>query len=266
MFGRLLRKALKKAAMEKVKAMLALLRENYLRDLPTHIDDIEQIVLALERTGFQREPCQELYRQVHSLKGSGGTYDMSFISDICHPFEDLLSQFIEHPQELTKFSGTALAYIDLMRKACFSYTARLEPAAELIASLHALRQTTSSALYSALIVESSEVVIGVLREVLLSLGFRVEVAQDGYLALGRLLSEPFDTLITGLELPRLNGIALISAIQKSGCRHAKVRTVLLTTSDHLDAQVHPDYVLKKNAELKHQFRLRMQEMIMARAS
>jgi CheY-like chemotaxis protein len=241
--------------MENVKAMLAVLRDNYLRDLPAHIDDIEQIVLTLERTGFQLESCQELYRQVHSLKGSGGTYDVSFISDICHPFEDLLSQLIEQPKGLPGFGSTALAYIDLMRKACFSYTARLEPSAELISALHALRQSVSNTLYSALVVDSSEVVTGILRDILLSFGFRVEVLQDGYQALGRLLSEPFDVLVTGLELPRLNGIALISAVQKSGSRSAKVSTVLLTTSDQIDEQVRPDYILKKNSDLKNNFRL-----------
>lgn len=240
--------------MDKVQAMLAVLRDNYLRDLPGHIDDIEQIVLHLEHTGFQLESCQELYRQVHSLKGSGGTYGMSFISDICHPLEDSLSHLIEQPQGLLDFSATALNYIDLMRKACFSYTGGLEPSAELKSALHHVRQSASQTEYSALIVESSEVVIGILRGILVASGFRVEVLQDGYLALGRMLSEPFDVLVSALELRRLNGIALISAVQKSGGRHAKACTVLLTTSDHLDEEVCPDFILKKNADLKNNFR------------
>lgn len=249
--------------MDKVKAMLAVLRDNYLRDLPGHIDDIEQIVLELERAGFQLESCQELYRRVHSLKGSGGTYGLSFISDICHPLEDVLSHLIEQPQGLQEFGATALHYIDLMRKACASYTVGLEPSVDLKSRLHRVRQSASPAQYSALIVESSEVVIGVLREILLTSGFRVEVLQDGYLALGRMLAEPFDVLISALELPRLNGIALISAVQKSGGRHAKTYTVLLTTSDHLDEQVRPDVVLKKNADLKNNFRTCIRQLITA---
>ncbi|MBC3873693.1 response regulator [Undibacterium flavidum] len=250
--------------MEKVKALLAELRENYLRDLPNHIDEIEQLVLELERTGFHLNLCQELYREVHSLKGSGGTYGMSLISDICHPLEDLLSQLIEHPQSLQGFGGKALAFIDLLRKACFSYTARLEPSVELKSALHILRQSVSSTLYSALIVESSEVVIGILRDILVASGFRVEIVQDGYLALGRMLSEPFDVLITSLEIPRLNGIALISAVQKSGNRGGKSQTILLTTSEHLDDQVHPDYVLHKNSDLKNNFRACLSDVITKR--
>ena len=81
--------------MKEVKAMLAALRLNYLRDLPSHIDELEELVLELEREGFDLERCRELYRRVHSLKGSGGTYGMHTLSDVCHPFEDCLSNLIE---------------------------------------------------------------------------------------------------------------------------------------------------------------------------
>ncbi len=241
--------------MQQVKAMLAALRENYLRDLPGHIDDIEQLLLQLEREGFQLPLCQEMYRQVHTLKGSGGTYGMSFISDVCHPMEYLLSHLIEHPVAIGHgFVSAALAYIDLLRKACFSYSAQLNPGVEMQLALSQLRLHASNKAYSALLVESSEVLTSVLRDILQEAGFRIEMVNDGYVALGRVLAEHFDLLITGLEIPRLNGIALISAIQKSGGRVAKTNTVLLTTSDHLDPHVHPDFVLQKNASLKSKFR------------
>ncbi len=240
--------------MDQVKAMLAALRENYLRDLPSYIDDIEQVLLDLERGGFQLDLCRDLYRQVHTLKGSGGTYGMSFISDICHPLEDLLSNLIEHPALLPSTIEPALRYVDLMRKACFIYASKLEPGEDLKLSLHALRKSMSKHKHAALIVESSDVVLGAMRDTLTEFGFRIELAQDGYSALGRLLAEPFDVLITSLENSRLNGIALISAMQKSGTKLARTKTILLTTSDHLDQVIRPDYVLKKNAELKKRFR------------
>lgn len=248
--------------MDHVKAMLAVLRDNYLRDLPNYIDDIEQVLLDLERDGFQLDLCRELYRQVHTLKGSGGTYGMSFISDICHPLEDLLTNLIEYPDMLQQgLIETALRYVDLMRKACSSYSAHLEPGPELKLNLHALRQSMTKSSYAAIIVESSDVVIGAMRETLTEFGFRIEVVADGYAALGRLLAEPFDVLITSLENSRLNGIALISALQKSGSKIAKTKTVLLTTSDHLDHQVKPDYLLRKNAELKKRFRMCISEIV-----
>ena len=102
--------------MEQVKVMLAALRSNYLRDLPSHIDELEEVLLELERTGFALETCQDLYRRAHSLKGSGGTYGLHVLSAVCHPFEELLSGLLERPELLRGgFTGTAIKYIDLMR-------------------------------------------------------------------------------------------------------------------------------------------------------
>ncbi len=250
--------------MDQVKAMLASLRENYLRDLPGHIDEIEQILLELEREGFELSMCRELYRQVHTLKGSGGTYGLDFLSDICHPFEDLLSSLIESPA-LTKQGAVELGlqYVDLMRKACFVYSMDVEPSADLKLNLHALRQRASRNSHSALIVDGSEVVLGMIKDTLKEYGFRIEVARDGYLALGRVLSEPFDLLVTGLENKRLNGIALISAVQKSGVRAGKTKTVLLTTSQLMAHADLPDYVVRKNADLKVQFRKVLEQILHA---
>lgn len=248
--------------MDQVKAMLASLRENYLRDLPSHIDDIEQILLEIEREGFDLGMCRELYRQVHSLKGSGGTYGLDFLSDICHPFEDLLSALIESPMLVKQGAmELGLQYVDLMRKTCFVYSMGGEPSADLKLHLHSLRQRASRNSHSALIVEGSEVVLGMIKETLKEYGFRVEIARDGYLALGRVLSEPFDLLVSGLENKRLNGLALISAVKKSGLRTGKTKTVLLTTSQltaHADL---PDYVVRKNADLKAQFRIVVEQIL-----
>ncbi|MBC3882383.1 Hpt domain-containing protein [Undibacterium sp. LX40W] len=249
--------------MDQVKAMLASLRENYLRDLPGHIDEIEQILLELEREGFELSMCRELYRQVHTLKGSGGTYGLDFLSDICHPFEDLLSAIIETPM-LTKQGAIELGlkYVDLMRKTCFVYSMDSEPSADLKLNLHALRQTATKNSHSALIVEGSEVVLGMIKDALKDYGCRVEVARDGYAALGRMLSEPFDLLITGLENKRLNGLALISAVQKSGSRSGKTKTILLTTNPLTSNADLPDYVVRKNAELKVHFRQIVDEIFL----
>jgi chemotaxis protein histidine kinase CheA len=247
--------------MEQVKALLAGLRVNYLKDLPSHIDDIEHFLLQLERDGFQLDLCRELYRQVHSLKGSGGTFGLDFLTDICHPFEDVLSSLIEQPNLMQQgIIGNALRYVDLMRKTCSIYLGGQEPGQDLKLSLHALRKRVSKNSHSALIIEGSEVVASMLKETLSEYGCRVEMVRDGYLALGRILAEPFDLLVTGLENKRLNGLALISAVQNSGVRVAKTKTILLTATSIVENQIQPDYILKKNADMKLQFRAVLAEL------
>ncbi|MFZ6749174.1 Hpt domain-containing protein [Undibacterium sp. Ren11W] len=241
--------------MDQVKAMLNALRINYLTDFPTHIDELEQLLLELERHGYGLEICRDLYRRVHSLKGSGGTYGLHVLSDICHPFEDLLSHLLENNDLLKEnFTEIALLYVDLLRQTHSVYTDGVEPGAEIHRALQGIRKRSTKSSHSALLVESSEVILGLLKDVLSSQGFRIEVVNDGYLALGRVLAEHFDLLITSLETKRLNGLALISAVQKSGARGHKTKTILLTTKQLNIVGEQPDFIIKKDAHLKDKFK------------
>jgi chemotaxis protein histidine kinase CheA len=252
----------RESAMDQVKAMLSALRANYLSDFPSHIDELEQLLLELERHGYQLETCRDLYRQVHSLKGSGGTYGLHVISDICHPFEDLLSQLLENNRILKEdFTETALLYVDLLRQAHSIYLNGGEPGSEIHSALSGIRQASTKTAHSALLVESSELVLGLLKDVLKSQGFRIEVVNDGYLALGRMLGEHFDLLITSLETKRLNGLALISAVQKSSARSNKTKTILLTTTQLKIVGEQPDFIIKKDAHLKDKFKQAVAEII-----
>ena len=250
--------------MKEVKAMLAALRLNYLRDLPSHIDELEELVLELEREGFDLERCRELYRRVHSLKGSGSTYGMHTLSDVCHPFEDCLSNLIEQPSLLkTSFLPLALQYIDLLRQVVTIYSDGAEPGAETKQALQALRLSSSKASLSALLVEGSEVIAGLLKDVLKDQGFRIEMFDDGYLALGRALSEHFDLIVTSQETKRLNGQALISAVQKSSLRTSVTKTILMTSMQTKAGAGGPDFVLHKDAQLKEKFRAIVLELVHA---
>ncbi|MBY0574448.1 MAG: Hpt domain-containing protein [Undibacterium sp.] len=241
--------------------MFEALRVNYLRELPSHIDEVEQLLLALERGSFDLEICRDIYGRVHSLKGSGGTYGLHLLSDVCHPFEDLITSLLENPISFKdRFSKASFIFVDLLRTVYKAYVNGQEPGEEVKEVLKSLRQQIAPTEKSAMIVESSELVVSILRDILKAKHFRVEVVNDGYLALGRLLSEPFDLLITGLETKRLNGIALISAMQKSGSKSSKTKSILLTATTLKIGQEIPDYVVKKDANLKEIFKCILQEV------
>ena len=248
--------------MNKAQAMLSALRSTYLNDLPSHIDELESLLLRLESDGFDLEICRELYRRIHTLKGSGGTYGMHVISDVCHPFEDLISHFLEHTEILQfNFISTALEYIDLLRRVTLLYQQSKVPGEEIKTQLQSLRHQALQNPYSALVVESSDVVVNIIKDVLKSYRFRLEVAKDGYLALGRILSEPFDLVVTGLETPRMNGMALISAAQRLGGKSKNTTCVLITASQLKQDANLPDFVLQKDALFRDRFNKIVHHMI-----
>ena len=48
----------------------------------------------------QDDNIQELYRNIHSLKGTGGTLDLPIITSICHQFESFFHKEIELRKQL----------------------------------------------------------------------------------------------------------------------------------------------------------------------
>ncbi len=236
--------------------MLQKLRVGYLAELPGRLDDIEENIMGLEKFGFVEENFNTLFRLVHSLKGSGGTYGLHVISDICHPLEDMLSDLNDLPQKLTKqFIDIALAYVDLLREIVDDTSlhgdCRMDPANR----LKVLRKKAFPEPFSALIVERSPAIIGILKENMNVLNAKIEVMDDGYLALGRTLAHPFDYLITSFEIKRLNGAALIGALRLAQGKTPQTKTILLTVNPlTFSTAVKPNHVLLKDSQFQHNLR------------
>jgi chemotaxis protein histidine kinase CheA len=85
--------------MDAIQALLHQLKLTYIGELPDRFDHIGNQILSLEQKGYSQEHYNELFRQVHSLKGSGGTHELHIITSICHLMEDYLrvTGCIAHP-------------------------------------------------------------------------------------------------------------------------------------------------------------------------
>jgi chemotaxis protein histidine kinase CheA len=237
--------------MNAASKMLQQLRTSYLNELPSRLNEIEQVMMALEKSGFVEETFNSLFRLVHSLKGSGGTYRLHEITNICHPLEDLLGEFPEKREHFNKVSiDTVLGYIDLLRDVVDDFSFNDECHIDIETRLQDLRRKTFPAMRSALIVERSSAIIGFLSECLKEQNMRVEVANDGYAALGRLLAEPFDYLITSMEVQRLNGAAIIAALRLAQGSNIRTKTILLTTNAlSIPSAIKPSFIVLKDAQL-----------------
>ncbi|MEO8275600.1 MAG: response regulator [Thermoanaerobaculia bacterium] len=81
-----------------------------------------------------------------------------------------------------------------------------------------------------LLVDDSRVTREMERRILEDAGFRVEVAGDGAEALRRLASEPFDCLITDIEMPNVDGLELTAELRRSG-HFARLPIVVVSTRE-----------------------------------
>lgn len=254
--------------MDQVQILLQQLRQNYLAEMPERLENLENLILSMERGGYCQETYNDLYRQVHSLKGSGGTYGMQVLTSICHPFEDYLSTIHSKSDVSAQgFANIALGYVDLMRQV----SSRLEhkPDAELDIDLplDQLRQRAFAPRYSALLVENSTTVIKLIGRVLQAHSVRAVVQDDGYQALGRALAEKFDLLITAQEIKQVNGIALITAVKLTQGLNQHMKTILLMANPALPNLAHqPDYVLAKDDQLHVRLHAILQSMTVSWAA
>lgn len=237
--------------MDAIHQLLLQLKQGYIDQLPDRFDQLEDLVLQMERNGYSSERYNELYRQVHSLKGSGGTHKLQVITNICHPLEDYLSTINGQTGLATgDFANIVFSYIDLLRNVGRRLRDRDEAFHDVDATLAQLRVRSFAPRFAALIVENSSVLIRILSQTLSNFNFRFVVQDDGYLALGRALAEPFDLIISGNEVKQLNGIALIATLKLARGINSRTKTILLSADCPLLPKLcQPDFLLLKNDQL-----------------
>ncbi|MDH4284081.1 MAG: Hpt domain-containing protein [Gallionellaceae bacterium] len=238
---------------EAFRQMLLQLRNNFLEEMPEKLDRLDQLLVAMEETGCNNELFNEFYRIVHSLKGSGGTHGLHIITTICHQLEDLLNNTSGGAKFLPALISTSFEYIDLLRTALELIRAGDTSYPQIEERLVKLRKQISPKQYTALIVDDSKLLTQFYLEALKEFPVRTVAMSDGYAALLRALTEPFDLLITTNEIPMLNGRALIGALKLSSTNNRNVKTILVTSNDELATKKHrttdADFIVIKNASL-----------------
>lgn len=81
-----------------------------------------------------------------------------------------------------------------------------------------------------LIVEDSITARGLLKNILEAAGYQVKAAVDGVEAWALLCLEPFDVVVSDVEMPRMNGFDLTARI-RADRRLAELPVVLVTALD-----------------------------------
>ncbi|GGF50890.1 hypothetical protein GCM10011332_00170 [Terasakiella brassicae] len=72
--------------------ILAQMSEKFIETAHEKIARLNEILMLLNHAGEDEKSLrEEFHREVHSLKGMGGTFQMPLVSKLCHKFEDFLS-------------------------------------------------------------------------------------------------------------------------------------------------------------------------------
>lgn len=215
--------------LEAFQGLLARMRGEFIGELAERCERLDDLILNLEKSPDKREIFDELYRGVHSLKGSGGTHGLSIITTICHQLENLITGADEHKAFGSAFATRAFPYVDLLRRV--EEIARQDkPDYSFIeADLETLRQSGLQSRKSVLIAELSSTMAGFYKQVLAGLPLQVGFEDNGLTALERLLHESFDLVIVGREIKELNGIAMMAALRHSQSSNHDIPAILISS-------------------------------------
>lgn len=247
-----------------IEKMLGELRVAYIAELPSRLEEIEQIVLGLKKTESFTEDYQNIYRHIHSIKGSAGTHGLYIISSVCHVLEDKVIE-VEGNQELIsdQFIEEVLGFIDLLRTTLDLVNSKVEDFAEVEAELERLSGKGSKYEYTILLIMASVLHRKMIASAFEKYSVKFRYETNGYEALGLILKEPFDILITNMEVSDLQGLPLISALRMTHNRNKDIPSILLTSGKlhTYGRSIDPDYVIKKDAELMENLQIAADNII-----
>ena len=207
------------------------LQGHYLASLPGILEELESNSLLLEKKHGEREVYFAVYRQIHSLKGSGGTYGYPIVTTICHQFEDFLSEYENDKKVDNETADQILRYIDLLKATCDKMLSGEEDFKDIESKLKKLKSPAIQHQLVGLVVDNSKSNVKMIVDGLSSSHISLAQSHDGIEALQRLLHEHFDFLITSKEISTLNGLALIAATRLGSTQNKHIKAALVT-SDH----------------------------------
>ncbi len=214
--------------MTDVANLLEELREGFLDDMPVRIDKIEEEVMASKNA----DSYDELFRMVHSLKGSAGSYNFHELTKVAHNMEDvMLSQMQNNLFNQSSTVDILLKFIDILRDTTESLVASKSAPLDIDERIESLRNQVFKQALRVLVIEPSKLYVSMIEHSVQGMSVNLTVQNDGLQALNALLLNKYDLLITSLETNRLNGDALIAALRLNHNFNKNIHAVLITSRD-----------------------------------
>ncbi len=225
-------------------------RAAFRSELPERVRKLESHLLLLEKTetGIE-ESFNAFYRGVHNIKGNAATFGFYPLVSVCHRLEDILraAPLIELRKD-PNFVRLGFRLLDMMEAAADDSDEVLSRIEEQLADL---QEDSGQILRKrALLVSDSRATLTLCRDILARYDYESVEVKDGYLALHRALTEPFNLLITTSELRLVKGDTLIAALRASSARNRQIPAVMLTSGRvggvERRRKGDPDYVITRD--------------------
>ena len=211
-----------------VSDILDNLRDAFLDDMPTRIITIEEEIMSSK----DADTYDELFRVVHSLKGTAGSYSFHDLTKVAHVMEDVMQTLMQQNEfGQTSTVDILLKFIDILRDTTESLIESKTAPLDIDERLDSLRDLVFKESIDVLVVEPSKLYASLIEYSLQNLSVNFTFKDDGLPALDSLLLYKYDVLITSLECPRLNGDALVAALRLVHNFNKDIKVILVSSRD-----------------------------------
>lgn len=243
---------MKQSQNTQIEALLEQLKQEFIAELPNRLHELEELTLGLQKN----DNYAEIYRSVHSLKGSGGTHGIEILSFACHQLEEELERL--NKNKVLKENSTVsvlLEYLDILYNIQLAAQHGEDKDNSIRDRLQQVRDKTVGAALEVLIIEPSQSISAMLSQILSALPVNSTFTDNGLNGIELLLNRTFQVVITAYETRLLNGLAVIAAA-KSQRRYKKLglTTIVISSNapDFEPSSLTPDYCLKRSINLDDQ--------------
>ncbi|MDQ3811836.1 MAG: response regulator [Chloroflexota bacterium] len=185
------------------------------------LDVISAELLRLERDVTDPQPVREMFLAAHTIKGGAAMLRWTDVEALAHALEDLLSSFREQQRTLDATTADLLFQaLDALRAlitsgAADAIGAEIDPRIQALAAR--LRggpaPPPAAGPRQALIVDDSATVRELHAMLAQDAGYDTHAVEDGELALAHARARPFELVLAGVGLRRLNGFELVRSLR-----------------------------------------------------
>jgi len=217
-------------------AILAQMNDKFIETAQEKLVRLNDILQELKGCDQGKEALvEEFHREIHSLKGLGGTFQMPLVSKICHRFEDYLASTSDFSESLI---ADCYTYLDRLNDIIASgHGAHGEEGEEWLAALPNKMDATSPAQKSgaekALLVISSDQLCDDITPLFHDNGFEVVIASSAFRAFKIAVQKKPRVIVVSQNLTEMDGAELLRSF--SGMREMSQTQMAMICPDRRQA-------------------------------
>jgi CheY-like chemotaxis protein len=222
----------------------------YIESLDAKFDLLENFIFKIEKGS--KELIEPFLNELHSLKGSTAVFDIKFIINSINQIEDFLSLdgTLDEPKSLDKIYEV-LKIIRTYSKSFLNIEKENEK--ELFQQIMNILDNGQKK-KSVLINGDFPLLNKKIQNALSDLDVHISFCRNGYEALGRVINERFDLLITSYQSEIIKGTNLAKMIKANEDINTEMKLILLTSKEHSKDTGIFTCVLQKDADIESNLR------------